>query len=65
MCRVNKFQTMVKSMVAVLKGYGKPFTVKMRRGVTMDKNIAHNFISYCRDAGVSLVTVSIALKTFS
>lgn len=57
MCRANKFHTMVKSMVSVLGGYGKPFTVKMRKGVTMDKNIAHNFVSYCRDSGVSLVTV--------
>ncbi|CAL8122763.1 unnamed protein product [Orchesella dallaii] len=57
MCRVNKFHTMIKSMVSVLGGYGKPFTVKMRKGLSTDKNIADKFISYCRDSGVSLVTL--------
>ncbi|ODM97729.1 tRNA-dihydrouridine(47) synthase [NAD(P)(+)]-like [Orchesella cincta] len=57
MNRFNKFNAMVRSMVSVLGGQGKPFTVKMRKGVHMDKNIADKFILYCRNAGVSLVTL--------
>lgn len=57
MCRTNKFHSMVKGMSKVLASQDKPFTVKMRTGVKLDKNIAHTLIEYCRDNGVSAVTV--------
>ncbi len=57
MCRTNKFNSLVKGMTKTLAAIDKPFTVKMRTGIKLEKNIAHTYIEYCRDAGVAAVTV--------
>jgi tRNA-dihydrouridine synthase len=58
MTRTNKFQSFVRGMTSVLSARDKPFTVKMRTGIKLDKNIAHSLIEFCRDNGVAAVTVS-------
>ncbi|CAG7826266.1 unnamed protein product, partial [Allacma fusca] len=57
MNRKKKFQTMVKTMTSYMGSLGKPFTVKMRTGIKIDKNFAHTLIPFCRDSGVSMVTL--------
>lgn len=65
MCRGNKFHSLVKGMTKVLAAKDKAFTVKMRTGIKMDKNIAHSYVEFCRDNGVSAVTVSQHILSFT
>ncbi len=58
MCRKNKFESVVKCMTATLGSIGKPFTVKMRTGVKIGKYFAHTLIPFCKNTGVSMLTVS-------
>ena len=57
MTKANKLEQMCRSMIGVMGDV--PLTVKIRTGVSDHKAIAHNLIPRLRDAGVSLVTVSI------
>jgi tRNA-dihydrouridine synthase 3 len=54
MGKMTKFENIVRNMTSVLD---IPLTVKMRTGITSDKNTAHSLIPRLRDAGVSLITV--------
>lgn len=55
MGKMTKYENIVRCMNSVLD---IPLTVKMRTGLTDNKNTAHMLIPRLRDAGVSLVTVS-------
>ncbi|XP_046573550.1 tRNA-dihydrouridine(47) synthase [NAD(P)(+)]-like [Haliotis rubra] len=54
MSKPNKLEQIVKSMTSVLD---VPLTLKMRTGISSDKDIAHNLIPKLRDWGVSEVTL--------
>ncbi|XP_071102844.1 tRNA-dihydrouridine(47) synthase [NAD(P)(+)]-like [Haliotis cracherodii] len=54
MSKPNKLEQIVKSMTTVLD---VPLTLKMRTGISSDKDIAHNLIPRLRDWGVSEVTL--------
>lgn len=55
MHRERVLKSIVESMTKVMT---IPLTVKTRTGVSMGKNIAHNFMPHFRDLGASLITVS-------
>ncbi|XP_067649941.1 tRNA-dihydrouridine(47) synthase [NAD(P)(+)]-like [Haliotis asinina] len=54
MSKPNKLEQIVKSMTTVLD---VPLTLKMRTGISSDKDIAHTLIPKLRDWGVSEVTL--------
>lgn len=54
MGKSNKFEQIIRSMNSVLD---IPLTVKMRVGISDNKNIAHHLVPKLRDWGVSLVTL--------
>ena len=56
MGKATKLEQICRSMIGVMGN--TPLTVKLRKGVFDDRNVAHQIIPRLRDAGVSLVTVS-------
>ncbi|RUS84988.1 hypothetical protein EGW08_007233 [Elysia chlorotica] len=55
MGKATKLEQICRSMVGVMGN--TPLTVKLRKGVFDDRNVAHQIIPRLRDAGVALVTV--------
>ena len=53
--RVNKFERMVRGMVAVMGDV--PLTVKTRTGIYNNQPTAHTLIPKLRDCGVQMMTV--------
>lgn len=55
MGKATKLEQICRSMIGVMGN--TPLTVKLRKGVFDDRNVAHQIIPRLRDAGVSLVTI--------
>ncbi|GFS00405.1 tRNA-dihydrouridine(47) synthase [NAD(P)(+)] [Elysia marginata] len=55
MGKATKLEQICRSMIGVMGS--TPLTVKLRKGVFDDRNVAHQIIPRLRDAGVELVTV--------
>ena len=62
MGKATKLEQICRSMIGVMGS--TPLTVKLRKGVFDDRNVAHQIIPRLREAGVALVTVRFTFTSF-